>query len=391
MNLFKKRVPDPLAIDPSILASGVEANTRFALDLYGKIRSSGEENLFFSPYSLFTTLAMIYEGARGDTRSQIGEVLHFLPDDADDRAAFAALHKLFLQIDKKGMVQLQSANALWPGEDCTLEKEFLKQIKKEYGGKVSGVDFSDPEAARNLINDWVEKNTAGKITDLIGPGVLDQLTRLVLTNAIYFYGQWQNPFDPDRTVDAAFKPASGEPVNVPMMNIKHSFGYGESADVQLLELPYAGNDLAMLVVLPTQIDGLAQLEEHLDAETLKQWSSLLSITEVQVVLPRFEIHCPLRLDEMLRSLGMLDAFNDRADFSGISSHLELYVGAILHKAFLSVKEEGTEAAAATAVVMQTKSLPLLPLTFRADHPFLFLIREQSSGSILFMGRVTNPA
>jgi len=213
----------------------------------------------------------------------------------------------------------------------------------------------------------------------------------VLVNAIYFKGTWANEFDPNLTADAPFLSASDAQVQVPMMTRKHNYRYAESAGMQVLELPYAGERLSMLVLLPAEVDGLAKLEDTLTAESLESWIKGLNETEVDVSLPKFELSFPFRLDDTLISLGMADAFTEQADFSGMDGSRELYIGAVLHKAFVAVNEQGTEAAAATAVIMQTKGLAISSIVFRADHPFVFLIRDTSTGSILFIGRVTNPA
>jgi serpin B len=211
-----------------------------------------------------------------------------------------------------------------------------------------------------------------------------------LVNAIYFKGDWASQFDQSLTSEAPFWVTSDEQVQIPIMTQKHKFRYGEDNGLQILELPYAGDDLSMLVLLPRETGGLAKLEESLAVENLDRWTRNLQETEVVVSLPRFEITFPFRLDDTLKSMGMVDAFSDKSDFSGMDGSKKLYIGAVLHKAFVVVNEQGTEAAAATAVIMQLKGLAFPPVVFRADHPFVFLIRENSTGSILFLGRVVNP-
>jgi serine protease inhibitor len=288
-------------------------------------------------------------------------------------------------------VQLKIANALWPRKGYPFLKEFLNLVKKFYGVQITPVDFTDEKAARQTINSWVEEKTENKIKDLVSEGALDSTTRLVLVNAIYFKGAWANEFDPSLTSQAPFLTAPDVQVQVPMMARKHNFMYTESEGLQVLELPYAGSRLSMLVLLPAEINGLAKLEDSLALENVDKWIKDLHDTEVDASLPKFELSFPFQFDDALISMGMPNAFTEQADFSGMDGSRELYIGAALHKAFVAVNEQGTEAAAATAVIMQTKALAISPIVFRADHPFVFLIRENGTGNILFIGRVTNPA
>jgi serpin B len=375
--------------EQSNLAAAVQGNTEFALDLYQKLRLL-DGNLIFSPYSLSTALAMTYAGAHADTQIQMAQALHFLPDQDLLHPAFAHLGARLKEVGKKGYVQLRVANTLWPRKGYELLKAFLTLAKKFYGVRITPVDFGDGETARLTINGWVEERTENKIKDLIAAGVLDVSTRLVLVNAIYFKGNWADRFDPELTKQAPFfTPASGQ-IQVPMMTLKHTFRYAEVDGFQALELPYAGGDLSMFVLLPRDVNGLAQLEESLVAKNLEKWEKSLQEAEVEASLPRFELTFPFRLDETLESMGMEDAFSTKADFSGMDGTRELYLGAVLHKAFVAVNEQGTEAAAATAVAMVTKALAISPIIFRADHPFIFFIQENGTGSILFIGRVVDP-
>jgi len=374
--------------DRSGVATAVQGNTEFALDLYQKLRTT-DGNIFFSPYSISTALAVTYAGARRDTAIQIAQALHFLLDQKQLHPAFALLEAKLGEVGKKGQVQLRIANTLWPQKGYALLEEFLALMKQYYGVLITAVDYGNAEAARHTINAWVEEKTENKIKDLILPRMLDALTRLVLVNAIYFKGNWASQFDQRLTSDAPFWVTPDDQVQVPTMTQKHKFRYGEGNGLQILELPYAGDDLSMIVLLPEGIGVLAKLEDSLTGENLGRWARNLRETEVEVFLPRFEITFPFRLDDTLKSMGMVDAFSDRADFSGMDEE-PLYISAVLHKAFLAVNEEGTEAAAATAVIM-ARGPPSLPPIFRADHPFVFLIRENSAGSILFLGKVVNPA
>jgi len=377
-------------IDVKPLVSG---NTQFALDLYQQIRTE-PGNLFFSPYSISTALAMTYGGARGKTAAQMAQTLRFQLDEATLHPVFGHLEAILNEIEQKGEIRLSVANALWPHVKYKFLPDYLALLEKYYGTSVTAVDYAQTEAARQLINKWVEKKTADKIKNLVPAGALDALTRLVLVNAIYFKGNWANQFDPDLTGINPFWLTVGESVKAPLMRQTGQYGYAERDDLQILELPYIGRDLSMVVLLPYEVDGLAKLEDSLTTENLAAWTKRLWPTNVQVFLPRFKMTYAVGLNGLLQAMGMIDAFSkNAANFAGMDGRADwLYIGAVLHKAFVEVNEEGTEAAAATAVVMVAKSaLSPPPPTFRADHPFLFLIRENSTGSILFLGRVTNPA
>ncbi|MBN1659474.1 MAG: serpin family protein [Anaerolineae bacterium] len=385
MNPLEQVVQEKQDVNLSALVHG---NTDFALALYQKLRGV-EGNLFFSPYSISTALAMTYAGARGSTGAQMAQVLHFGLDQEPLHAAFATLEARLAEVGRQGQVQLKVANALWPYTGYTLLAPFVGLVLRYYGVEITAVDYYDPEAARLKINAWAEEKTERKIRELIPPGIIDELTRLVLTNAIYFKGSWASQFDPALTRDAPFSVTSERQVQVSMMTKKAEFGYREVDGLQVLELPYAGDDLSMVVLLPGEIDGLADVEARLTQENLERWTRDLWAVEVQAWLPRFEITCPIELSEALHSMGMVDAF-DADDFAGMVGADSLHIQAVLHKAFVAVNEEGTEAAAATAVVMGLRCVPPPPPLFRADHPFLFLIREKRTGSILFLGRVIKP-
>jgi len=384
----------------------VEGNNKFSLALYAKLREQ-EGNLFFSPYSISTALAMTYGGARGQTEAQMAEVLHFpiiisqgkelsstiVPDRQQFASAFGKIVKDLNARGKKGSYELTIANALWGQKNYGFLEEFLQLVKTNYDGQLNEVDFvTAAEAARKTINSWVEKKTNEKIKDLIGPGVLDAMTRLVLTNAIYFKGNWQSQFKEDRTKPAPFTLLDGDKVEVPMMNQTAEFGYMETEDLQGLELPYVDKELSMIILLPKEIDGLSELEQTFTIENLSQWLGKLGLREVIVSIPKFKMTSQFSLASVLKSMGMMDAFTpDVADFSGMNGKTDLFISAVIHKAYVDVNEEGTEAAAATGVTMRLTSVgPSQIPVFRADHPFLFLIRDNKTDSILFIGRVMNP-
>jgi serpin B len=338
---------------------------------------------------------MTSAGARGETASQMAKALHFtLPQERLHPAAAELIRRMTVPpvTGGKATYQLLVANALWGQKGYGFLPEFLNLAKTHYGAGLNEADFvGAPEEARQKINAWVEDKTNKKIQDLITPGVLNELTRLVLVNAVYFKGDWVSKFDKARTRDEPFVLITGQNVNAPMMSQTGKFGYAEVEDAQLLEMPYVGGVLSMVIVLPKKADGLPTLEQQLTSETLAEWLGKVHKTEVRVAVPRFKMTCQFSLNQALMALGMVDAFTpDRADFSGMNGRRDLYISAALHKAFVDVNEEGTEAAAATGVVVGITSAPMEPIIFRADHPFLFAIRDTRTGAMLFVGRVMNP-
>jgi serpin B len=374
------------------LAGLVPGNTQFALDLYSRLRDQ-EGNLFISPYSISSALAMTYAGARGNTAKQMAEVLGFALEDNVLHATFGALTGSLNEKGEKGNFELSVANALWGQRGYRFLDVFLELNSKHYGAGLNQLDFErDTEGARQTINAWVEKETRDKIKELIKQGVLSSATRLVLTNAIYFKGDWASQFEEERTRDETFKVTDEESVTVPMMHKTEEFGYMEAETFQVLQLPYEGDDLSMVVFLPKETEGLAALEQLLAVESIGTWMAGIAKQEVRVILPKFKITSEFGLAEILVAMGMKDAFSlALADFSGMTGRRDLFIDAVVHKAYVDVNEEGTEAAAATGVVMKLTAVRDQPPVFRADHPFLFLIRDNASGSILFMGRVANPA
>ncbi len=377
----------------------VEGNNKFALELYAKLQNS-DGNLFFSPYSISTALAMTYAGARGRTAEQMVEVLRFPIDNPPSHlnswqlaSEFGKLVKDLNARGKGGAYELTVANALWGQKDYGFLADFLELVEKHYGGRLNEVDFiGATETARQTINTWVEKKTNDKIKNLIPKGLLDSMTRLILTNAIYFKGNWAQQFKEDRTREAPFTLSDGKKIDVPMMNQTTKFNYMETATLQGLELPYVDKELSMIVLLPKKLDGFGDLEQSLTQENLSEWQSKLRKREVIVSFPKFKLTSQFSLASVLKAMGMKDAFSRSANFSGMNGKRDLLISAVIHKAYVDVNEEGTEAAAATAVTMRLTSMgpDSRPPVFRADHPFLFLIRDNQSGSILFIGRVMNP-
>jgi len=375
------------------IESVVLGNSVFAFDLYQKLRSPAEENLFFSPYSVSTALAMIYAGARGETQRQMEKALQFSLGQEKLHPAFAELQTGLNKLQEAGNFSLHVANSLWPQQDYKFLDEYLSLTKKHYGVSITPVDYSllAREETRKLINKWVEDRTEDKIKDLIPLGSFHNLTRLVLVNAIYFKGNWKHQFDPDKTEKAVFYISSEKSVQVSMMKQEEQVYYAESGSLQLLRLPYVGNGLSMLVMLPKSIDGLKQLEDSLSIENLELWRSSLFETKVIISLPRFKIDYKNFLRKTLEAMGMVDTFvYQQANFAGMDGKPDwLFIDNVIHQAYVEVNEQGTEAAAATTVGM-LGGVPLPPPTFRADHPFLFLIQDNKTGSILFIGRLTDP-
>ncbi len=382
--------PVPWTADVQAAADG---GNRFALDLYGQLK--GEPgNLFVSPYSVHAALGMTAVGAKGTTRDQMVKVLH-LPADPEKALAVGDLGRFYAGGGKKPY-ELAVANALWGQKGFPWRPEFLATTKDRFAAGFQEADFAaDPDGERKRINGWVAGQTRDRIKDLLKEGTVTPATTMVLTNAIYFKGKWAEPFDPKETTDQPFHLAGGKTVPVPLMHFKGACRLGVADagkwgddGIQLLELPYKGGDLAMVVILPPKKGGLAEVEKGLTAEELAKWlAGLREAKGHDIYLPRcrLEREQAYSLVKPLQALGMVDAFGP-ADFGGMATTPPGFITAVEHKAFVDVNEEGTEAAAATAVVIGRSARR----PFRADRPFLFLIRDVKHGTILFMGRVTNP-
>jgi serpin B len=373
-----------------------EGNSAFALDLYQLLKGQ-EGNLFYSPYSISAALAMTYAGAEGETEEQMAETLHFtLPQDLLHPA-----YKLLDQIlasrgqgaegrDSEGF-RLNIANALWGQEGAQFLASFLNVLAENYGAGLQFVDFAgDPEGARQVINDWVSDETEERIEELIPPDVLDAAIELVLTNAVYFNAAWAEPFEPDVTQDGAFYLLDGGEVVVPMMRQTASFAFASGEGYQAIELPYDGYELSMIILLPDE-GGFAAFENSLNAGQLEATLEDLAYQQVALTMPRFEFESAFSLKDALAALGMPLAFSGDADFSGMTGSRDLFISEVLHKAYVGVDEEGTEAAAATAVTVAKSAAPSEPVEFTIDRPFLFLIRDVETGTVLFLGRVLDPS
>jgi len=374
------------------LAAVVQASNRFALDFYRDLSAHEPgQNVFVSPYSISTALAMTYEGSRKETRSQMASVLHIDLTDAKRRAGYSALLAGTNPGEGK-TYKLEVANALWGQKDFHFEPAFTSVLKDSYGGGFHLVDFIESsEATRQTMNAWVEQKTAGKIRDLIHPSDLTPITRLVLTNAIYFKSAWASPFKKQSTQTADFHVTASKTVPVPMMAQSERFRFVRQPGVAAIELPYAGNDLSMVVILPdSDIDAFSA---SLSLESLLKLRNAMQAQQVDLSLPRFKFETRSYLEQVLSRMGMPAAFSKKqADFSGMTGKQNLFISHVIHQAMIDVDEEGTEAAAATAVIMSFKAMHVVKReSFRADRPFLFLIVHNPTGSILFMGRVTDPS
>ncbi len=414
----------------------VSGNNEFALNLYLKIKEipqikAAEGNLFISPYSISTAFAMVYSGARGNTAKEIQDVLSFPPVGIEQIASgFSDLQKHLQTNQEAAGFQLNLANSLWLQKGYDFVPEFLELNKKYFDAGLSELDFAQSEQARKTINAWVEEQTKEKITGLIPAGIIDGLTRLILTNAIYFKGNWVIPFKEENTKPADFNVTKDIKVQVQMMYQKERYKYAKTDDMELLQIPYGldelsmtmmeiikNNDriingdlgyteadkltkeqldelanLSMLILLPKSISDFDTIEKGLDSHTLETYLQQMKEQEVKVYIPKFKFSCDtIELKDILKQMGMKDSFTSKADFSGINPRKELFISNVLHKTFVEVNEKGTEAAAASQlrIVFDIKTDPI-PI-FRADRPFIFIIRDNKTESILFIGRLANPS
>ncbi|XP_003482167.1 leukocyte elastase inhibitor [Sus scrofa] len=372
------------------------ANTRFALDLFRALNESNPAgNIFISPFSISSALAMILLGTRGNTEAQMSKALHF--DTVKD--IHSRFQSLNADINKCGASYiLKLANRLFGEKTYHFLPEFLASTQKTYGAELASVDFlRASEEARKAINEWVKEQTEGKIPELLASGVVDSATKLVLVNAIYFKGSWQEKFMTEATKDAPFRLNKKDSKTVKMMyqKKKFPFGYIKELKCRVLELPYQGKDLSMVILLPDSIEdestGLRKIEQHLTLEKLREWTKPdnLELLEVNVHLPRFRLEESYDLNAPLARLGVQDLFGSRADLTGMSEARDLFISKVVHKSFVEVNEEGTEAAAATAGIAVFAML-MPEEDFIADHPFIFFIRHNPSSNILFLGRLSSP-
>jgi len=394
----------------------VAGNTTFALNLYSQL-ATNSGNLFFSPYSISTCLAMLYAGASGNTEQQMSQVLGFGTNQQQFASLFGQLQAKLEADQQTNAIGLNLANALWLQEGFPFLPAFLQTATNQYQANIGQTDFTTPagdDAATQAINDWVAQETWNRIQNIVPPGAINSSTRLVLANAIYFLGLWTIPFQETNTSTQPFYLSSTTLVQVPLMYqpllqvvgadsnlVTVTYNYMQtypvqsgplsSNDFQAIELPYGSNQLSMLILLPSQTDGLGWLEQQLSPAFLSNVLGQMRPQPVEIFLPRFTMDSSFDLGNTLAAMGMPDAFTPFvADFSGIDGGQDLCVSRVLHKAWGQVNEAGTEAAGATVITVVSTGV-ILPPVFRADHPFLFLIRDTQTGSVLFLGRLTNPS
>ncbi len=389
-----KRVTSP-EVNEADMATLVSGNSAFAADLYQVLREENG-NLFCSPYSISLALAMTYGGARGETAQQMSDALHFIL--SQDRL-HPAFNSLDIELNQRGEnaegkdgegFRLNIVNAIWGQKDYSFLSEFLDLLAENYGAGLRVLDFvKASEQSRVTINEWVSDQTEDRIKDLIPQGAIDQLTRLVLTNAIYFNAAWQLPFNEEVTSNGPFYLLNGNEITIPMMRQTESFGYAESDTCQAIELLYDGRELSMMILLP-EAGQFEAFERSFDTELIDNIISKLENRQVALIMPKFEFESSFSLKKALTMMGMGVAFSGSADFSGMTGSRDLFIDEVLHKAFVSVDEAGTEAAAATAVIMRLTAMPDKPIEVAIDRPFIFLIRDIETGTLLFIGRVVNP-
>ena len=382
-------------VPPEDLQALVAGNADFAIDLY-RVLASYPGNLFLSPHSISAVLGMTSAGAAGETASQMADTLHFLLPPDSLHPAFNGLDQALetpaTTEDGGTPFELSIANSLWGQADVEFLPAFLDLLGVNYDAGMNQVDFAaEPEAARQAINAWVEMETSGKVRELVGQGVINNLTRLVLANAIYFKAGWVHPFEASTTTPEPFYLLDGSTVDVPMMHQSEMFAVADMGDCRAIELPYLGGSASMIVLMPDE-GQFEAVESRLSAKDIEAVLAALRPAQVALSLPKFAAESAFNLNEPLKALGMVDAFDiERADFSGMTGKPELYIGNVLHKAFVEVNEQGTEAAAATAVIMKLRSAPQETVEFRLNQPFIYLIRDDPTGAILFVGRLVDPS
>jgi serpin B len=384
-------------VSDSTLETLVNGNNEFAFELYKQLAATKDGNFFYSPYSISLALAMTYAGANGQTEEQMADVLKFMLEDEELHAAF---NKLAIELNSRNEVpedsdlqgfELNIVNATWGQRGFEFMQAFLDVLAENYDAGIRLLDYeSDPEACRQTINDWVYEQTNGRIEDLIPEGAIDQMTRLVLTNAIYFNAAWLHQFNEEYTYDDTFYLPDGSTVTVPMMHQTDRFSYVDGDDYTAIELLYDIYDMSMVIIIPDE-GTFSDFENSLTSQLVDDIIGNMSSGEVNLTMPKFEFDSDFNLNDALKAMGMTAAFSDSADFSGITDKVDLAISDVIHKAFVSVDEEGTEAAAATAVIITQTSMPTEIGDVNIDHSFIFLIRDIQTGTTLFIGRVINPA
>jgi len=364
----------------------VEGNNQFAFDLLSQLKDQ-KNNVFFSPYSISTALFMTAGGARGNTEKQMIKVLHQSQNSVAYHKSFGAL---ITKVGAKKNVELSIANSIWPQKGYHFKPEYLLLLKTAYKSQVTECDFSkDPNGEALKINKWVADKTKNKITDIIEPGALDASTKLVLANAIYFYGEWKTTFDSAKTIEASFYRKAEEISNVKFMNALFAMEYAHNDMFKMISIPYKNNEVSMLIFLPNEPDSFNTALNNLDIRQYSALSKQLLPQKIDLFLPKFKIETEYMLQDLLPDMGMVDAFSGEANFSGMTGDKSLLISKVIHSAFIDVNEKGTEAAAATVVVV-SRNGGNHTITIKLDHPFIFMIKDNATGQLLFMGIMNNP-
>lgn len=377
--------PDMVYDGPTDIPS---ANNNFAMNFYSQV-SEKDSNIFFSPTSVFLAFALAYEGAQGETATELQQVFGFEPDHKKRNTAFSQMMSRYNQPNE--YYKLDVANALWLADRFEPKKQYIDTAISSYNSTVESVDFVTNDGV-NRINEWVKEKTKDKIQEILAPDSTDDMTAMAITNAMYFYGKWSSQFNPDNTAEEQFRIDNNNSVKTQMMKIgADTFNYAETDSVHILELGYAGGKQSMLVILPKEIDGIRSVEKHLDAQFFEDLKGQMSVQPLTVHMPKFEFETKYELIPHLKSMGVKLAFDDmQSDFAGITDR-QIFIDQAVHKTYIGVDEKGTEAAAVTALVFQFTSGPPEPRhEFIADHPFVFVIQDNETGQILFMGRVMDP-
>jgi len=369
-------------------SGSTDSNNQFAFDFFKQLSVNEKGNIFFSPISISSAMAMTYAGAKGETQSQISKVFHFSSNNKKFHSQQGRIPKQL--ISKADSIQLSIVNTLWAERSYPIKKSFSKTLRKSYSATVMHVDFINRfEESRLLINDNISKSTYEKINNLLPTGSVNSLTRLVLTNAVYFKADWATKFQKERMGDANFYLTPQSPIRCKMMGIKSKFDYYEDENIQALELAYSGNNFSMLIILPRPNLSLDALVKGITQDSLKSMIKGLEMQEITISIPKYKLSTGYQLKQVLSGMGMPQPFSDNANFSRMTTRNDLKISDVFHNAFIEVNEQGTEAAAATAVVIAMKSTGNEKF-FIANRPFIFIIREKTSGSILFMGRMVDP-
>ena len=379
--------------DLNAIMTDVEQNQTLSLmlELYQRL-SQNETNLFFSPFSISTVMSMVLLGAKGNTAVELIKGLGY-SDKCESTIHSANLERLKKISGISKILTLETANKLFPEITFEMEQEFINGCKSSYLSTVEGVNFiNKANEARSAINAWAEKQTKGKIQNLLPEGSVSSNTRLVLVNAVYFKGDWQNKFDPKHTSQAKFHVNEKHSLSVEMMSRsgKYNINFDQTLGVQVVELPYKGGDVSMIILLPSEKFGLKKLEKQLTSSKLQALTENFFNEKIDLALPKMKLEHSFDVVDTLKQMGISDVFDEsRADLSGMSGTKGLFVSNVFHKAFVEVNEEGSEAAAATAAVVMLRAA-LIPVRIICDHPFMFVLKHRPSQTILFCGRYVSP-